>query len=235
MVHVLIVEEVRAVSEVIAASLRHEVDIDVIGYATNLMEAGSQLTQCDVVLINAALHPQAHPPLIRTIRQLAPRVKVFVMGLSHDQHLLLPYILAGVAGYTFKDDPFEELLKNLRMTQTGEPLREPNGNVKLMPHLLDMIGLDQLSDHDCGGPEALTRREWEVLGLIQQGQTNQEIAQALVIELGTAKNHVHNILRKLKVNSRRDAAHVSRLVGSRSWKGEKMVAHPTYQSVPNLG
>ena len=227
MVHVLIVEEVRAVCEVIAASLRREADIEVIGYATNLMEAGSQLPRCDVVLINAALHPQAHPPLIRTIRQLAPSVKVLVMGLSHDQHLLLPYILAGIAGYTFKDDPFEELLKMLRMTHTNEA-------VKLMPRLLDMIDMDQLAESDCGGPEALTRREWEVLSLIQQGQTNQEIAQALVIELGTAKNHVHNILRKLKVNSRRDAAHVSQLVGYRNWRDEKTAVSRAYQPVHSI-
>jgi DNA-binding NarL/FixJ family response regulator len=227
MVHVLIVEEVRAVCEVIAASLRREADIDVIGYATNLMEAGSQLTHCDVMLVNAALHPQAHPPLIRTIRQLAPRVRILIMGLSHDQHLLLPYILAGVAGYTFKDDPFEELLKNIRMAHTAE-------TVKLMPPLMDLVDLDQFSDQDCGGPEALTRREWEVLSLIQQGQTNQEIARALVIELGTAKNHVHNILRKLKVNSRRDAAHVSQLVSFRSWRGEKALASRAYPAAPDV-
>jgi hypothetical protein len=52
-----------------------------------------------------------------------------------------------------------------------------------------------------------------VLTLVQQGLTNQEIAGSLVIELGTVKNHVHNILRKLNVNSRRDAVHVSRLAG----------------------
>ena len=60
---------------------------------------------------------------------------------------------------------------------------------------------------------SLTRREREVLGLVHQGLTNQEIAGTLVIELGTVKNHMHNILRKLKVNSRRDAVHVSRLAG----------------------
>jgi DNA-binding NarL/FixJ family response regulator len=238
MVHVLIVEEVRAVAEVIAASLRREADMVVVGCATNLMEAGSHLTQCDVVLINAALRPQAHPPLIRTIRQLAPRVKVLVMGLAHDQHLLLPYILAGVAGYTFKNDPFEELLKNIRMTHNSDVPLELTGAGRLMPHLTDRAGLDHFADQECGGPEALTRREWEVLSLIQQGQTNQEIARALVIELGTAKNHVHNILRKLKVNSRRDAAHVSQLVGLQSWKGEKTIASHashTYQAVPTMG
>lgn len=232
MVRVLIVEEVRAVCEVIANALRRETDIDVISYATNLTEAGSQLAQCDVVLINAARHQQAYPPLIRTIRQLTPRVKVLVMGLSREQHLLLPYILAGVSSYVFQDDTFEELLKNIRMAANEEVLVGINGATRTVPHLVDLVDFNPLMDSDCGGPEALTRREWEVLTLIQQGQTNQEIAEALVIELGTAKNHVHNILRKLNVNSRRDAAHVSKLVSFRGWRGEK--AGRPYQYAPGL-
>lgn len=232
MVRVLIVEEVRAVYEVIANALRREADIDVIGYATNLTEAGSHLNQSDVVLINAARHQNAYPPLIRTIRQLTPRVRVLAMGLSREQHLLLPYILAGVSSYVFQDDTFEELLKNIRMAGNDDVFVGPPGATKLMPHLVNLVDLNQLAEMECGGPEALTRREWEVLTLIQQGHTNQEIAESLVIELGTAKNHVHNILRKLNVNSRRDAAHVSKLVSFRGWRGEK--AGRTYQYAPGL-
>lgn len=233
MVRVLIVEEVRAVCEVIANALRREADINVIGYATNLAEAGSQLVQCDMVLINAARHQNAYPPLIRTIRQLTPRVRVLAMGLSREQHLLLPYILAGVSSYVFQDDTFDELLKNIRMAGNDNVFVGPPGVTKLMPQMVDLVDLNQQSEVECGGPEALTRREWEVLTLIQQGQTNQEIAEALVIELGTAKNHVHNILRKLNVNSRRDAAHVSKLVSFRGWRGEKAAGRP-YQYAPGL-
>jgi hypothetical protein len=69
-----------------------------------------------------------------------------------------------------------------------------------------------------------------VLTLIQQGLTNQEIAESLVIELGTVKNHVHNILRKLNVNSRRDAVHVSRLAGL--WSLTDVKARPRPVVVP---
>jgi DNA-binding NarL/FixJ family response regulator len=132
----------------------------------------------------------------------------------------------------FQDDTFDELLKNIRMAGKDDAMLEAPSATRLMPHLVDLVDLDRPADTECGGPEALTRREWEVLTLIQQGQTNQEIAEALVIELGTAKNHVHNILRKLNVNSRRDAAHVSKLVSFRGWRGEK--ASRPYQYAASL-
>src|ERR1700720_2882364 len=73
----------------------------------------------------------------------------------------------------------------------------------LVSYVAELMGLEASGEPDLCGPQSLTRREREVLTLVQQGLTNQEIAESLVIELGTVKNHVHNILRKLNVNSRR--------------------------------
>jgi DNA-binding NarL/FixJ family response regulator len=213
MIRVLIVEEVRAIAEVVATVLRAEADIEVVGCAAMLDEVIPQVAACNVVLVNAPLHTEASARLIRTVRKLAPRVKVVVMGLARSQHAILQCIEAGVAGYVLKDSPFSDLLKNIRAAHNNEALVSPPIAAALMSYVAELVGFEPGSHQDLAAPQSLTRREREVLTLVQQGLTNQEIAESLVIELGTVKNHVHNILRKLNVNSRRDAVHVSRLAG----------------------
>jgi DNA-binding NarL/FixJ family response regulator len=213
MIRVLIVEEVRAICEIIATVLRAEPDIEVAGCATQLEEAIHGLGDCDVVVVNTGLNNEASIRMIRTLRKLAPRVKIVVMGLARSQHAILQCIEAGVAGYVLKDSPFEELLKNIRAAYNNEALVSPPIAAALMSYVAELVGFHPAGEQELCAPQNLTRREREVLSLVQQGLTNQEIAETLVIELGTVKNHVHNILRKLNVNSRRDAVHVSRLAG----------------------
>ena len=213
MIRVLIVEEVRAICEVIATVLRSEPDIEVTGCATNFDEAVGCLGNCDVVLVNTAMSTDASVRLIRALRKLGPRVKVVVMGLARTQHAILQCIEAGVAGYVLKDSSLDNLLKSIRAANNNEALVSPPLAAALMSYVAELVGFDPTAETELCAPQSLTRREREVLTLIQQGLTNQEIAESLVIELGTVKNHVHNILRKLNVNSRRDAVHVSRLAG----------------------
>ena len=213
MIRVLIVEEVRAICEVIATVLRAEPDVEVAGCATNVDEVVAHLNACDVVLVNTTLHNESSARMIRTMRKLAPDVKIVVMGLVRSQNAILQCIEAGVSGYVLRDSSLEDLLKNIRAAYNNEALVSPPIAAALMSYVAELVGFDPANEHELAAPQRLTRREREVLSLVQQGLTNQEIAESLVIELGTVKNHVHNILRKLNVNSRRDAVHVSRLAG----------------------
>lgn len=212
MIRVLVVEEVRAICEIIATVLRSEPDLAVVGCATGIDESVAHLSDCDVAVVNACMTTDTSVRLVRGLRRLAPRVKVVVMGLARSQHAILQCVEIGVAGYVLKDSSLDDLLKSIRAADRNEAMVAPPLAATLVSYVAELVGLDS-GDSDPCGPESLTRREREVLGLVQQGLTNQEIAAKLVIELGTVKNHVHNILRKLNVNSRRDAVHVSRLAG----------------------
>jgi len=213
MIRVLIVEEVRAICEIIATVLRSEADIEIIGCATDIDEAVAHLGGCDVAVVNANMLTDASVRLVRGLRRLAPRVKIVVMGLARSQHAILQCVEAGVAGYVLKDSSLDDLLKSIRAAERNEAVVSPPLAATLVSYVAELVGLDAGDESDLCGPQSLTRREREVLSLVQRGLTNQEIAETLVIELGTVKNHVHNILRKLNVNSRRDAVHVSRLAG----------------------
>jgi two-component system, NarL family, nitrate/nitrite response regulator NarL len=223
MMRVLIVEEVRAMCEVIATVLRSQPDIEIAGCATSLDEALAQVEQCDVALVNAAVQHGNSPLFIRTLRKRAPNAKVVLMGVARNQQEIMQSIEAGASGYVLKDDSLDELLKNIRAAFNNEALVSPPVAATLMSYIAELAELDQALPRAAYAPELLTRREREVLNLVQQGLTNQEIAERLVIELGTVKNHVHSILRKLNVNSRRDAVHVSRLGGAWSFDEKNQV------------
>src|SRR5262245_2729527 len=142
MIRVLIVEEVRAICEVIATVLRAEPDIEVSGCATTLEEAVAALGPADVVLVNTTLHNEASVRLIRTLRKLAPRVKVVVMGLARSQHAILQCIEAGVSGYVLKDSSLDELLKNIRAAYNNEALVSPPIAAALMSYVAELVGFD---------------------------------------------------------------------------------------------
>lgn len=213
MIRVIVVEEVRAICEAIAEVLRSEDDLEIVGCATDLDQAVAQLRHCDVAVVNASLTNDTSARLVSGIRRLAPRVKVVVMGLARSQHAIWQCLEAGVAGYVLKDSPLDELRKSIRAADRNEAIVTTPLSATLVSYVAELAGLEASDEADPCWPRNLTRREREVLNLVQQGLTNQEIAATLVIELGTVKNHVHNILRKLNVNSRRDAVNVSRLAG----------------------
>jgi DNA-binding NarL/FixJ family response regulator len=207
MIRVLIVEEVRAIREMIAAVLCSQADIDVVGQAANFHEVQSAIKRCDVVLINA-LNQDSLSSLIFNVRALASEVKVVVMGLAHASGLARQCVEAGMAAHVVCESPLPELLRTIRsVCKNNRTL--PNSYFVPEPATY----IPKLSSDGEAIPSAtlrlLTRREREVLALVQQGLTNQEIARFLVIELGTVKNHVHRILRKLNIASRRETVHLN--------------------------
>jgi DNA-binding NarL/FixJ family response regulator len=132
--------------------------------------------------------------------------KVVVLGLAESEAEILRYVEAGAAGYVLKDDSVEELLSNIRAIHRGEAVVSPEIAAALMSRVTELAQLFTDVDVGAGANPELTDREQEILGLISQGMTNREIAEALIIEVGTVKNHVHNILNKLNVSSRHEAA-----------------------------
>lgn len=208
MISVLIVNKSSLMCSVTAAALKYEPDIRVVGLATHVDRALDLIwtCNCDLVLANVNLPNDGALKLIRGVKALSS-VKVLVVGLTKtEEEVILRYIEAGAAGYVLGDDSLEDLLKNIRAVYNGEALVSPEVAAAMISRIAELAepysitepGMDEVTD--------LTPREREVLDLIGAGLSNQEIAVRLVIEVGTVKNHVHNILRKLDVSSRQDAA-----------------------------
>jgi len=205
-IRVLLVNEMRLVSNVIASVLEDEPDIKVVGRAASVDEALALATESDVVLVSTRLPDSGALKLTSAIAEADPSVKVLVLGLGESKERVLRYVEAGADGYVLKNDSVDDLLRHIRAAQRGKALVSPKIAAALMSRVTELAQLFAEIESGLSESADLTPREREILELIGQGLTNQQIADRLIIEVGTVKNHVHSILQKLDVSSREDAA-----------------------------
>lgn len=205
MIQVLLVNEIALINSIITAIFEEEGDIQVIGSATRTESALALVGDCDVVLISIRLPGNSALEITRKIAKEYPAVKVLVIGLAETEEEILHFVEEGAAGYVLKDDSVDSMLKAVRATYNDEAIISPEIATALIERVKQ---LSQLFTEASGISESieLTPREREVLRLLGQDFSSQEIANQLVIEVGTVKNHVHSILDKLNVSSRQDAA-----------------------------
>lgn len=208
-IKVLLVIEVPLIGNIFASVLEEEPDIKVAGCISSLQDALTFLGEqsVDVAVVSIGLPERGALSLIRTIADQAPSTKVLALGLSEDdRHDVLRYIEAGAAGYILKDSSLQEFLEIIRLAQKGEAQVSTRMAGAIMERLSSLARMFAAVEPKMDGDVRLTSRELEVLQCIGQGLTNQEIASRLVVEVGTVKNHVHNILEKLNVSNRDEAA-----------------------------
>lgn len=207
-IKVLLVIEVPLIGNIFASVLEEEPDIKVAGCLSSLQDALTFLRQqtVDVAVVSIGLPEGGALSLVRTMADQSPSTKVLALGLSEDKQDVLRYIEAGAAGYILKDSSLQEFLEIIRLAQKGEAQVSTKIAGAMMERLSSLARMFATVDHKMDGDVRLTSRELEVLQCIGQGLTNQEIAARLVVEVGTVKNHVHNILEKLNVSNRDEAA-----------------------------
>ena len=207
-IRLLLVNEIRLMGNVIVAALEDEPDINVVGCVTTYEEALQIVREqeVDVALVSTRLPDNGGLRLTNAIADIAPATKVLALGLTEEKKRVLRYVEAGASGYILKDDSLEDLIEIVRATQEGKVFVSPQIAAAMMERLSDLAQMFAGVENNLTDTTTLTTREMEVLELVSKGYTNQQIAQNLVIEVGTVKNHVHNILEKLNVSSRGEAA-----------------------------
>jgi len=181
-------------------------DIEVVGEAANGGEALERLHAMnaagdapDVVLMDLAMEPVDGVTATRELRAAMPEVEVLAVTSLIDQSRVQAALEAGATGYLIKDAASEELAVAIRAAQRGEVHLDAAIARRLMESLSARSTVpDPFSE--------LSEREVEILRLIADGHANKEIARRLVISERTARTHVSNILRKLGLSSRTQAA-----------------------------
>jgi two-component system NarL family response regulator len=221
MINLLIVHEFPLMCSIIASVLDSEPDIKVLGCASSIDEAIDRVMKNDVnlVLISTRLPDQGTIRLTNLLVQQAPSVKVLILGITESRESVLQYVESGAAGYVLRESSLDDLLTTIRAVYSGQAFISPEIAATLIQRVSEFARV--FSRTGVNPPESLslTQRELEVAELLSENLSNQEISERLVIEVGTVKNHVHNILNKLGVSSREDAANLMLVLKERS-KGQ---------------
>jgi NarL family two-component system response regulator LiaR len=200
MIRVMLVDDHEMVRMGLAAFLSTEEGIEVVAEAPS-GEEGVRLAkelQPDVILMDLVMEGIGGIEATRRIREVCPDSKVIVLTSFIDDEKVYPVIEAGAFSYLLKTSRASEIARAIRSAVAGEPVLESRVAGKIMA---------RFRQGQEGNPhEQLTPRELEVLRLIGQGKSNQEIADELIIGIKTVKTHVSNILSKLNVEDRTQAA-----------------------------
>ncbi len=204
-IRVLIVDDHALFRRGLELVLGGEPDIEIVGEAADGMEGVQRAAELepDVVLMDVRMPGASGVEAARQIRVAQPGVKVVMLTVSEDEEDLFAAVRAGASGYLLKEVSIDEVADAVRAVQRGHSLISPSMASKL---LVEFNVLSRRVQEQHGNAPRLTDRELQVLRLIARGMSNKEIATDLVIAENTVKNHVRNILEKLQLRSRMEAA-----------------------------
>ena len=198
-IRVLLVDDHQVVRRGLRTFLEVQPDIEVVGEAGDGDEGvlRAQELNPDVILMDVKMPGTDGIAALRKLREEGSKARVLVVTSFTEQRTVVPALRAGAAGYVYKDVDPEALAGAIRSVHAG--------HVLLQPEVADAL-LSQEQPTGQGRGNALTEREREVLSLIADGRSNREIARALVLSEKTVKTHVSNILMKLDLADRTQAA-----------------------------
>ncbi|WP_421654794.1 response regulator [Leptothermofonsia sp. ETS-13] len=213
MIRLLLVDDQSLIRRGMKALLKADDELQVVGEAENGQEAirfiqqayatsTTESLQPDVVLMDIRMPIMDGVAATREICQTFPQIKVLVLTTFDDDEYVAQAIRNGASGYLLKDTPFDELVQAIRFVYRGYMQIGPGLGSKVIADPPAVISQPR------GFPE-LTSRELEILRLIAQGASNREIADTLFISEKTVRNHVTNILSRLNVRDRTQAAIVA--------------------------
>jgi len=200
-IRVLVADDHAIVRKGVCSLLATEPSIEVVGEAQNGQEAvaKTQKAKPDVVLMDLVMPGMDGVEAIRCITSSLPDVRILVLTSFASDDKVFAALRAGALGYLLKDSGPEELVAAIKQVHSGQSSLHPAIARKLLQELT------HTSNRACR-TEALTKREQELLQLVAKGQSNREISDQLAISEATVRTHVSNILAKLNLRSRTQAA-----------------------------
>jgi NarL family two-component system response regulator LiaR len=200
---VIICDDQAIVRDGLEMLLKLEPDINVVGTAEDGAEAVEMTAKekPDLVLMDLKMPVMNGVEATRQIRAKYPEVKVLVLTTYDDDEWVFDAVQAGASGYLLKEAPRDEVVKVIRGTVSGKVYLDPSVAGKVMQQVSS-----QQTQPATLITSKLTEREIEVLRLLAQGLNNKDISERLFLSEGTVRNHVSNILSKLGVSDRTQAA-----------------------------
>lgn len=228
MIHIFVHHPIPSTTQHVSAVLEGEPDFVIMGHSDSFDTTVAHLSRspCDILLLSYTFTKDWVRQLMESVSNLPLPCKVMLIDLPNEEEAILDCLEEGIDGYVCTGEGMAELVKKIRYLAEDEFIVAPHIGALLIARISQ---LKQLVNELDGGNMTrtnenyaeLTQREWEVLRLLGQDCSNQQIAAQLTIELGTVKNHVHNLLRKLDVCNRKQAAQLSLQLFAQSAPNDK--------------
>jgi DNA-binding NarL/FixJ family response regulator len=198
----LVVAETRLYRDGLVEILARHPRVEVIGTASDVEGALAAIAQGrpDAVVADVGLAGGA--AALREIVGSAPGGRVVAFGVVDSEQVIIDFAEAGVAGYVPREATLEDLVAVVEGAMRDEVICSP----RVARTLLRRVGVLARAHSDDGADVRLTSRQTQIVALIDEGLSNKEIARRLQIEVTTVKNHVHNLIEKLGVRRRAEAA-----------------------------
>jgi DNA-binding NarL/FixJ family response regulator len=203
---ILIVNDCAALAEALADCLANCGWVDGVHISRDADDCVQQAQHWfpNVALVSVRTPFAAH--VITKLRTSAPHVRLMAMSVAEDENEVVTCAELGVSAILLLDASLVDLKAMLAAVAAGTSLASPYVTSVLFHRIHGLASARDLIPFQSITPERLTPREREVLSLIELGRTNRQIATELCIEVRTVKNHVHNVLEKLRVHGRTEAA-----------------------------
>ena len=213
MMKILIVDNHVLFREGLASLLDNQPDMQIIGEAKSASEGITQAFELkpDLVLIDVGSPKDEGLAAVKTMRIQNPDTQVVIIANHKSDELLFAALRAGATGFLLKNSSFENVIASIRALERGEAALSRSMTRRVVDEFARLCG--DLSSIDQVDLDKLTPRELDVLKLLTTDATNREIAESLFITENTVKIHVSNILEKLKLRNRREAANYARRQG----------------------
>lgn len=205
-IKILLVEDHELTRKGIAYSLKTFPDIEIIGDVDNGKKAVDFISskKPDVILMDIAMPVMNGIDATKKINESYPDIKIIMLTSINEKQSVLASFHSGANAYCMKDIKSEELINIIKAVMTGAVWIDPN----IARYVLDILQTTGIPAENKTPNNIfnLTAREREILKLIAEGRSNKDIAEKLVLSLHTVKNHVKNIIQKLAVDDRTQAA-----------------------------
>lgn len=200
-IRILIADDHHVVRRGLAFFLKTQREIEIIGEAVNGKEAVEQARNLkpDLILMDLVMPEMDGIQATKLIKSELPEIKIMMLTSFSDQDHVIPALEAGASGYQLKDIEPDELIISIKKIMDGENQLHPKATSHLLANLSNKKEEGNLLSE-------LTKRELDVLKEIARGKSNKEIASSLFITEKTVKTHVSNLLSKLELADRTQAA-----------------------------
>lgn len=199
-IRVLIAEDHTIVRQGLSSLLRSEPDIEVVGEASDGLEATEMAKKLipDLVLMDIAMRNLNGLDATRKIKKLFPQIKVLALTVYDNEEIIFQILKAGASGYLIKDSAMTELVSAIRAIHQGDSYLSPSISRKVIEEYIRRAELGEKKSPD----DLLSDREREILQLIAEGHSIPQISASLCISKKTVESHKNHIMEKLGIHDK---------------------------------